>query len=123
MVRLRCTSILRGRFVVTKMMLLSLLRPAILSTILLASAASATSPEGCAAGGKLVQSFATFRDEGKPLSDVDRFIATLPGAGAEQQAFYRKLARTTYAQESLSPDQARDSFIRFCSAPAPEKKK
>lgn len=109
--------------VVAEMSLPSLVRPAVLSTILLMSAASATTREGCAAGGKLVQSFAVFRDEGKPLSDVDAFIATLPGAGTEQQAFYRKLARTTYAQESLSPEEARDSFVRFCTAPAPGEQK
>jgi hypothetical protein len=76
------------------------------------------SPHGCAADGKMVQSFALFRDQHKPIADVDTFIERMPDADMEQQGFYKKLARATYAQPELTPEQAESSFVRFCSTPS-----
>lgn len=81
--------------------------------------ASPPSPEGCAAGGKMVMSFAMLRDQQKPIGEVDDFIDEMPGGDADQHAFYKKLARATYSQPDLDPQQARDSFVAFCSSPAP----
>jgi hypothetical protein len=83
---------------------------------LVAPEAAAASQKACETGGKMVETFAMFRDQHKPISDVDAYIDNLPGVRGdkEQSDFYKKLARATYAKEGMSPAQARESFIGFC---------
>lgn len=88
------------------------------STALFASPGFAVTSTACATGGKMVEAFAMLRDQHKPIADVDAYIDKLPGIDGDKQQsdFYKKLARATYSQQNLTPPQARDSFVEFCSS-------
>lgn len=87
------------------------------STALLVTPGYAMTAKACATGGKMVEAFAMLRDQHRPIEDVDAYIDHLPGIDGDKQQsdFYKKLARATYSQPDLTPPQARDSFVEFCS--------